>query len=155
MTVQLAVYKGRGLIGNALVRWWTGSIYSHCELVIAERCYSASLMDGGVRRKWVGRRDSDISLAPEHWDLIDLPWADASQVIRYFNRTDHYRYGWGGLVINQLLNRNRTVAGAQFCSEWCAQALGLPNPASYSPSSLFALCKHLNKVTGDLFGVTI
>lgn len=33
MVAQLALYKGKGKIGNAFIRWWTGSQYSHCELV--------------------------------------------------------------------------------------------------------------------------
>lgn len=64
--MQLALYKGKGLIGNALVRRWTRSPYSHCELVIGDYCYSSSLMDKGVRRK-------QIILKPEHWMLVPLP----------------------------------------------------------------------------------
>ena len=49
MSVQLALYKGRGTLFNALIRWWTRSPYSHCELVINGTCYSSSIRDGGVR----------------------------------------------------------------------------------------------------------
>lgn len=133
MTVQLAMYKGKGQVGNALIRWWTGSIYSHCELVVAGICYSASAMDGGVRRK-------RIDLDSGNWDLIGLPWADADAVELYFSRTDHHRYGWPSLIASQLLNRNRTGAASQFCSEWCASALGLPSAAIYSPATLAELC---------------
>lgn len=34
MTVKLALYKGQGQLGNAVIRWWTRSEYSHCELVV-------------------------------------------------------------------------------------------------------------------------
>lgn len=139
MTVQLALYKGRGRIGNAVIRWWTGSIYSHCELVVDGWCYSSSVMDGGVRRKRVGPSTDQISLG-EHWDLLELPWADADAVLECFAATDSDRYGWPSLILSQLLNLNRQTEHAQFCSEWCASALGLPNPASYSPGSLGALC---------------
>lgn len=133
MTVKLALYKGRGGIGNAIVRWWTGSIYSHCELVVDGLCYSSSVMDKGVRRK-------QIDLADGKWDLVDLPWADRDVVVEYFQDTDHHAYGWLGLITAQLFNRNQGVAGTQFCSQWCASAAGIPNAASYSPGSLGRIC---------------
>lgn len=33
--IYLALYKGRGTLFNRLVRLWTRSKYSHCELVLA------------------------------------------------------------------------------------------------------------------------
>lgn len=139
MTVKLALYKGRGQIGNAVIRWWTGSIYSHCELVVDSWCYSSSVMDGGVRRKSIGQGADQISLG-DSWDRIDLPWAEVAAIVDYFHRTDSDRYGWPSLIASQLFNRNRQTRRAQFCSEWCAAALDLPSPASYSPASLGAMC---------------
>jgi len=133
MTVQLALYKGKGQIGNAAIRLWTGSEYSHCELVVDGWCYSSSVMDKGVRRK-------RIDLKPDKWDLIELPWANAADVQHYFAQTDHYRYGWPSLITSQLFNLNRAVKGAEFCSEWCAKAVGLPSASSYSPGSLGEIC---------------
>lgn len=137
--VALALYKGRGQIGNAFIRWWTGSQYSHCELVVDGWCYSSSMMDKGVRRK---RIDIDSG----HWDLIPLPFADVLAISNYFERTDHHRYGWLGLIRSQMFNRNRKTHGAQFCSEWCANALELPNAPSYSPASLGRLVQYINEV---------
>jgi hypothetical protein len=137
--VALALYKGRGQLGNAFIRWWTGSQYSHCELVVGDWCYSSSMMDKGVRRKYI---DTDSG----HWDLIPLPFADGERIRDYFERTDHHRYGWLGLIRSQLFNRNRNTHGAQFCSEWCANALGLPNAPSYSPASLGRLVQYINEV---------
>lgn len=136
--VKLALYKGRGQIGNAVVRWWTGSPYSHCELVVDGWCYSSSVMDKGVRRKL-------IDLTDGKWDLIDLPWADPNRIREYFADSDDNRYGWLGLIRSQLFNRNRAVSGMQFCSEWCANAPGLPNGPSYSPASLGALCAWMTR----------
>lgn len=129
MTVQLALYKGRGQIGNAAIRWWTNSAYSHCELVVDGVCYSSSVMDGGVRRK-------EIDLSSENWDVVTVPWACAERVLAYFAVTDSHRYGWPSLLLSQFLNLNRPVKGAEFCSEWCAAALGLPAPSSLSPHTL-------------------
>lgn len=137
MTVQLALRKRDTRIAARVIQWWTGSIYSHCELVIDGWCYSSSAMDGGVRRK-------RIDLDPEKWDVAPLPWADDQRALDYFTATDHHRYGWAGLVLSQLLNLNRSIDKAQFCSQWCAAALGLPSPATYSPRTLVELCAHLN-----------
>lgn len=134
--VRLALYIGAGRVGNALIRWWTGDPASHCELVIDGWCYSSSLMDGGVRRKRIGPGADEISLAPGKWLLIALPWADPHQALTYFARTAGTRYGWASLILSQLLNRNRRVAGGEFCSEWCAAALGLPAPSSLNPATL-------------------
>lgn len=146
MTVQLALYKGKGQIGNAFIRLWTGSIYSHCELVVDGWCYSSSVMDKGVRRKLVGEGEGRISLSPDKWDLVPLPWADADSIVQYFEETDHHRYGWPSLILSQLLNLNRPVKGAQFCSEWCAAAAGLPAPASLNPRTLGEWCVYLGGV---------
>jgi len=138
MTVQLALYKGKGQLANALIRWWCRSQYSHCELVIDGYCYSSSVMDKGVRRK-------RIDMADGKWDLMPLPWANSGDVLQYFAKTDHHRYGWPSLITSQLFNLNRPVKGAQFCSEWCASALGLPNPASYSPVTLGKMCQFIGR----------
>lgn len=47
MTVQLALRKHDDRIGSRLICWWSGSIYSHCELVVAGVCYSSSILDRG------------------------------------------------------------------------------------------------------------
>ena len=93
--VRLALYKGRGKLGNRITRWWTGSIYSHCELVVCGVCLSASFMDGGVRAK-------QIDLDSGHWDVIPLPWADVAQVLAFFEQTKGRAYDWLGLFRGHL-----------------------------------------------------
>ena len=136
MTVQLALRKEDTRLTARFIQWWTNSVYSHCELVVDGLCYSSSAMDGGVRCK-------AIDLDPEKWDVIDLPWADGSQIVAYFRETDHHRYGWLGLIFSQLFNLNRETAGAQFCSQWCGAALGLPAPSSLSPQTLGEWCAYI------------
>lgn len=129
MTVYLALYKGKGKIGNAIIRWWTHSQYSHCELVVNGICYSSSLMDGGVRSK-------TINLNSGHWDLIQLPDYFGSKILDYFGKTKWQKYSWLDLIRNQVFNANLNEEGAAFCSEWIAAALGLPNSTTYSPRTL-------------------
>lgn len=139
MTVHLALRKDDPRLAGRLIRGWTGSRYSHCELLVDGWCYSSSLMDGGVRRK-------RIELDPAKWDLLALPWADAAAILRYFQLTDGHRYGWLTLFASQVFNGNWRDDDAQFCSEWCAAALGLPNPPTYSPGTLHDHCRHLGHI---------
>jgi len=135
--VKLAMYKGSGQIDNAFIRLWTGSVYSHCELVVGEWSYSSSRMDGGVRKKVI-YFDSD------KWELIDLPWVSPESVINYFTSTDHHHYGWWELITSQFLNLGIISGKAQFCSMWCANAIGIPTAHLYSPAALHSLCAWLS-----------
>lgn len=137
-TVNLAVYKGKGKLFNKFVRWWTGSDYSHCELVVGAFCYSSSAMDGGVRVK-------QIDLEDGKWDLVEIPWVQDSQIKDYFQKTKKHKYGYFGLVVSQIFNSGRGQKDAPFCSEWCASALGLPNASIYSPDRLLNLISYLTE----------
>ncbi len=137
MSVQLAMYKAKGDIFNALIRWWTGSIYSHCELVINGACYSSSIRDGGVRGK-------TMALPSDKWDLIQLPWAESHMVYDWFVEHQSDKYGWFDLIASQLLGMRRDYRGV-FCSEACAKALGLHNATRMSPQALLDACLDINK----------
>ena len=139
MKIQLALRKNDTRIGARFIQWWSQSIYSHCELVIAGTCYSSSIMDKGVRAKI-------IDLEPDKWDVIDLAWADAATALEYFRKTDSNTYGWLSLLGSQLFNRNQTDIGSQLCSEWCANAIGLPNAATYSPKTLADTCRYMGRL---------
>lgn|SRR5574340_42996 len=141
--MYLALYKGKGKPGNYLTRWWTGSQYSHCELVIDGMCYSASFMDGGVRCKL-------IDLAEARWDVVPITGGNAEAAVEFFNQTKGRRYDWLGLFGAQLFNRGIQNPRRYFCSEWCAKALNVPHPERHTPHTLAALIHFLNK--GGLHG---
>lgn len=132
----IAFYKGEGLIGNKLIRLWTRSIYSHCELIVGEYSYSSSLMDGGVRRK-------AIVYNPENWDFVELGSEYDDMVLSYFEKTKHQSYSFTDLFLSQILNTVRDSGDSAFCSEWCAAAIGIPNPTLYSPKTLKSLAEYL------------
>lgn len=140
MTVHLAVRKNDNRIGARLIQLWTGSIYSHCELVVDGVCYSSSVMDKGVRAKV-------IELEPAKWDVIALPWVNPADVVSYFKQTDSNTYGWASLITSQLFNRSKPDDDSQFCSEWCAAAIGVKDPSMYSPSALYKLAQYIVETT--------
>ena len=129
MKTELALYKGKGQIGNAAIRLWTRSPHSHCELVVDGMAYSSSVMDGGVRAK-------RIAFNPENWDFVALPDEFAPRILAHYQATRGADYGWRDLLLSQVLNTGRDEDGAAFCSEWCAAAVGLPNPTTYNPKTL-------------------
>lgn len=132
--VYLALYKGKGKFGNGLVRWWTRSQYSHCEMVVDGVSYSSSIMDGGVRSKV-------ITFDDQKWDLMTLPESMGQRVIEYFEATKGQSYSWIDLIRSQLFNRSHDEPEAAFCSDWCAAALGIPNSTAYSPRTLADLLR--------------
>ena len=137
MSVQLAMYKAHGNWLNSLICWWTGSQYSHCELVIHGVCFSSSVRDGGVRGKC-------MALPAGSWDVIPIPWADADSVTQWFADHERDRYGWLDLLTGQLLGMQRDHRGV-FCSEDCAKALGMRSATRMSPQALLDACLDINK----------
>jgi hypothetical protein len=136
--IYLALYKGRGTLFNRLVRLWTRSIYSHCELVMPDgRWLSASATDGGVRAKRI-----ELDLA--HWDLIPVPWADARQIEQLFRANKGRGYDWLGLLGSQVLPITLDNKRRMFCSEFCAAGLGYPLPQRYSPALLGEVVRHIH-----------
>lgn len=138
--IYLALYKGKGTLFNRLIRLWTRSKYSHCEVVMPDGSWlSASAMDGGVRTK-------HIELNFEHWDLVPLPWASAAPILRLYNMHEGKGYDWAGLFFSQLLASGLHNKRRMFCSEFCAAALGFPNPQRYSPAQLGEVVNRINRL---------
>ena len=129
--MQLALYKGHGDLFDTLIRLRTGSIYSHCELVIDECCYSSSPRDGGVRSKW-------IDLDSGNWDLVEIGDKCTELVLSFFELTQGAKYDWIGAVIGRGLGVQIELRSRWFCSEWCAAALGFEQAWRFTPVKLLA-----------------
>lgn len=132
--MQLAAYKGpadglKQTMEHWAIRVRTLSAYSHCELVIDGMCYSSSPRDGGVRSKII-----DLG---KHWDVfpIDASRMDEERAMDYFYARQGWKYSRRGVlrfVIPTIKQRPRE----EFCSQFCAGALGLPNPSSFHVQKL-------------------
>jgi len=130
--MKLALYKGPATgrlpkLAHSLICWWTGSIYSHVEIVINGVCYSASNYEGRVRSKV-------INLDSGHWDVVEIA-GDELSVSNWFARHDGQKYDWAGIarfVLPFLPSRD----DQWFCSEACAEALGMSDSWGRSPQSL-------------------
>jgi hypothetical protein len=122
-------------LGSWIIREWTGSPYSHAEIVIGGLWYSSSIQDGSkVRVK-------EIQYDPDHWDLIPMPWLPKETVIDFFLKTINQPYGWIDLFLQQFMRIHLDGRG-YLCSGWCAAAIGLTQDHdSYWPEQLGNICK--------------
>lgn len=128
--IQLALYKAPGDLYDRLIRIWTRSPYSHCELVLEDgRFASSSPRDGGVRAKL-------IEPDPPIWDFLPLPWVREEVVEELLQAEQGAGYDWVGVLGSQILPVGIQSKSRWFCSEFCAQVIGLEQPQRYSPGSL-------------------
>lgn len=138
---------------DGLTRVLTKGRYSHCEIAVVEEeiqypvhtvtvddqpapligtCYSASLRDGGVRRK-------TMLLPRTKWDLI--PVTDDAQLEarlqQLWEKTQGQPYDLSGSlgVVFKTTQHERKW----FCSEWCGRVLGLSESWRFSPNDLAAI----------------
>lgn len=139
--MKVVFYKNGTALSDRLIRWWTHSPYSHCELLFDDGLMVSSYPHIGIRELHVG------SLDPHFWDILDIP-LDAE-------KTDHLKtwckgelgcpYDWASLFMSQVLKIPRAHPDKWYCSEFCAaglqQADQLHNvlPCTLSPGRLFDL----------------
>ncbi|PLW75786.1 hypothetical protein [Cohaesibacter celericrescens] len=149
--LTFAFYKAKGDWRNWIVRKATNSIYSHCEVIfsLAEAqeevlCHSASARDGGVRSK-------SIILRPDLWDLVHLPYCffDEQHAKHLLILSAGAKYDYPAILLNHVVSLNRHSDERWFCSEFCAELIGLPNPHVYSPQALFDLLGYLRTQTSQ------
>lgn len=149
--VYLALYKGqkqgkdiKSYLARLLdhsIRAITQSPYSHCEIAVVYtatqyKSYSASSRDKGVRCK-------TMELPSDKWDLISLSEHVILDTIDLYEETQGEKYDYLG-VLRFIFPFLKPSPTRWFCSEWCAQALGLENPAQYSPSRLVKKLQGVN-----------
>ncbi|MEO0443579.1 MAG: hypothetical protein AAFZ92_07540 [Pseudomonadota bacterium] len=141
MIIKVAFYKGKGTFFNYCIRFLTCSIYSHVEIVFFNEggkgisLISSSQRDGGVRYKKMQRADFKY----KNWTLIDAPKELLIQDLhQFFMDREKYKYDFKGIFLSQFLPLKRHSKRRYFCSEFCAEVLGLSDPHIYSPQGLYA-----------------
>ena len=139
--MKIAFYKAnkKGMAGiyNRGVKWIEDGIYSHCEIIFSDGLSaSSSFMDGGVRFK-------EIEYDLEKWDIYDVSWADESYARQYFIKSIGRHYNVLG-NIHFIFGFVRGNTEGLFCSEACAEALGLENGWQFAPNALAHIIKLVN-----------
>ena len=128
--VQLAFYKDKGDWVDWIVRKWTKSIYSHCEVVIGDEWFSSSPRDGGVRMK-------KIEYKPEDWDLVEYKGVSETAVHELYSKTKGCKYDFVGILLSQWLPLGLQSQGKWYCSEWSAKLKY--SKTNVNPEELFRL----------------
>ena len=97
----VAFYKAHGTLFNRLIRWWTRSQYSHCEVIIGSdgMSISASVRDNMcVRIKYI---DYDI----ERWDMIHAPTLSPAELQQRIREVQCMKYDWIGIFFGEFIGR--------------------------------------------------
>lgn len=130
--MYLIFYKGKGGFIDKVIRFFTRSPFSHCEIAIKEdgdffTCFSSSPRDGGVREK-------RMILKCANWEFLPFD-LDQEKLQAFYAKTNGLKYDyWGAIgIVLPFIKQKRT---RYFCSEWLADFLGIKNPSSYSPGKL-------------------
>lgn len=124
-----------------LIHAWDRADVSHCEVATTwrereHRCMSASMLDRGVRAK-------PLVLSDAKWRVYEVPH-DPLEAEAWFAEHDGDRYDVLGLLGFAI----RPIKGwlrAYFCSEACAEMLGLPEAWRYSPRALELYCQAVGR----------
>lgn len=133
--MQVAFYTGRSRLYNRIVSWWLYGPHSHVELILDEeddgtfRCGASSLMDDGVRIKW-------MKLNPEHWTLleVDEDYVKADQWFRAHRGEDYDLWGLLGAAWRRLTGKKPKWSSAAAI----AAAFGYQDPWRFDPMTLWS-----------------
>jgi len=134
--VTVAFYKAKGTLYDYIVRWVTGSQYSHCEFIefYDEKCfgYTSSPRDRGVVIR-------EIGFKPDHWDLIEVDWVDEEIVYAFVREHLGEPYDWVSIFLTHFFKFGLHRDGHWICSELLADALGIDRPWTVSPGDLYRI----------------
>lgn len=126
---KIAFYKAKGNLVDKVIRLFTVSPYSHCEIVIGKNWYSSSPRDNGVRVKQIQK---DLN----KWDFIEVD-INKDRLYEIYRKYKGCGYDFKGIFLSNILGLKFHSKNKVTCSEFCAEVLGLSNPNTYSPGSLY------------------
>ncbi len=122
MYIKIAFYKGKGNFLNSIVRWWTGSVYSHAELVLPDGITWLGISPF-LKSKVDARKK--LLLNPAEWDFINIQITEEQLeiILEFLEDTKGCGYDWIGMLLSQFLPCKIKHKKRWYCSEWIAYAL--------------------------------
>jgi hypothetical protein len=147
--VKVAFQKHDSTFFAGLIRWWTKSPYSHCELLFDDGLMFSSHVAQGGTRFW-----TPGILSANTWDIYLLPTTLEEDIqIRAFCGAElGCGYDWKGILFSQFIRLQREHPSKWFCSEICAAALQRidrvmgSKPCTFSPGKLHKRLKEAGGV---------
>ena len=137
--MKVAFQKNDHSFFAGLIRWWTRSPYSHCELLFDDGVmFSSHIAQHGTRFWTPGILSANV------WDVYHIPTTLEEDIrVRAFCGSElGCSYDWIGILFSQFIRLQREHPRKWFCSEICAAALqkvGLltgAKPCTFSPGKL-------------------
>jgi len=134
--ISIAFYKGEGNIFNKIVRKWTGSVYSHAELILADGRTWISITPF-IKSKIYSKKDPEYN--ENEWDFVELSVTPEQHSIieRFYLLTEGCRYDWVGMLLSQFLPFKIKSQGRWYCSEWIAYALRISGIVSWESVQIY------------------
>ncbi|CAK0760415.1 conserved hypothetical protein [Azospirillaceae bacterium] len=119
--MKVAFLRGNGFI-DCLIKMYTFSKYSHCELLFGDNMWFGSAPDGNME---TGFRTKYMLGIERFWDFIELPMtAEEEKKIADWCATEvGCAYDWKGIFLSQILPFGKESPDKWFCSEICVAAL--------------------------------
>ena len=154
--ITVAFYKGEGLRRDRIVRWWTGSPYSHVELIMPN-----GTMTGITPPDYPVIRTKSISgIQKTDWDFIDISVTEKQLNLlrRFIDSTRGQGYDWFGMIVSHLTPLKVRIPNKWYCSEWVAYALSVSKILTWKQMKLYdiprmppgRLYNLLKKIEGQL-----
>lgn len=139
MKIRIAFYKGKGNWKNKIIRWWTGSPYSHVELIMPDN-YTWISISPLLSSTVSSRIKTDFDL--EKWDFVqfDITQDQHNILLEFFEDTKDCSYDWIGMIFSQLLPFNIKRKNKWYCSEWIAYALRIANIVDWRTIKIYDRC---------------
>lgn len=122
--LYLCLYKGNYAFWSRLIKWFTDSTYSHCEI-------GHSLLGDNTDFELIGISDEqhvrrkyyDIENNRDKWDVFEIPYEYYDKVMTFFSKTKGAKYDWKGILLTGIINRGKHNKNKYTCSEWVGQML--------------------------------
>jgi hypothetical protein len=133
--ITVAFYKGEGLRRDKLVRWWTGSEYSHVELIMPNGDMAGIRPpdDPFVRKKTIS------GMQTKDWDFVNISVTEKqlSALRSFIESTKGQGYDWVGMIASHLTPFKVRVPNKWYCSEWVAYALSVSKILKWKDIKLY------------------
>lgn len=153
--LYIALYVDNYRWWSRLIKWWTGTEFSHCEFF---KMYDEDTKMGeliGISTEQSVRRKAYTM--NNKWVLLEIPeeYSDIiyTELMKFYEETQGARYDWKGIMLSNIFNRRVDSKNKYTCSEWVAlvldRALDKFYPKlypMYTPKDIFNYYyDHLNK----------
>lgn len=131
---KIGFYKGKSFL-DWVVKIFTFSKISHCAIITQ---ISSNYICGFSSFPFEGVEYFEEQYNEKDWEFFDIP-LNRIDLFSFYSKTQDCGYDYCGCV-NCIINFHQHK-DRYFCSEWCAEVLGLENPESYSPVKLYKRIK--------------